>query len=96
MVIHLTRRHEGNLTAAELQENRAMSKVRESVEWAFANVLNLWKFVSYRYALQLLALPVEQVFGTAVLLTNMHTCLYGNEISEYYGLNPPNIRNYFG
>jgi hypothetical protein len=36
------------------------------------------------------------MYVTAVLLTNAHCCLYGNQTSEAFGLSPPSLEDYFG
>lgn len=93
----LTRRHRHNdLTPEEAAENAQMSKVRESVEWTFAKLITLWKYLAWRYALQLLSQPIGKIFGTAVLLTNAHTCFYGSEVSDYFSMDTPEPRAYFG
>jgi nuclease HARBI1 len=72
-----------------------MSSVRESVEWTFALLKSLWKFIDYKKQQRILHSPVAQVVAIAMLLTNCHTCYNGdNQISEYFGLSPPTLEAY--
>ena len=32
----------------------------------------------------------------AQILTNCHTCLYGNQTSQYFDVMPPELENYLG
>jgi hypothetical protein len=82
------------LTAEQKQFNYSMSKVRECVEWSFAKVINLWKFVDFHKNQKSLQAPVGKQYIVAVYLTNCHTCLYGSQTSDYFKCTPPSIHEY--
>jgi nuclease HARBI1 len=87
----------GNLTGkSDMADfNRRMSSVRESVEWTFALLKSLWKFIDCKKQQKILQSPVAQVVAVAMLLTNCHTCYnQGNQISMYFGLSPPRLDDY--
>ena len=83
-----------HLTAAQEEFNRRMSSVREAVEWAFGKVVNLFAFVDYKKNLKLGLQQVGSFYIVAVLLTNCHTCLYGGQISDKFGVAPPTLQDY--
>ena len=74
--------------------NAKMSAVRMAVEWSFADVLQHWAFNDYRKNLKLDLQPIGMMYIVSVLLTNMKTCLRGNQISSYFNLTPPTIETY--
>ena len=76
--------------------NRNMRTVRISVEHGFKIVTTLWSHLKY--------IPAQKIFGTAVskqyvvctALTNIHNCMYPNQISQHFALQPPTVEEYFG
>ena len=83
-----------NLTEEQQEFNKQMSAVRVSVEWAYAKVVQLFAFVDFKKNLKLLLQPIATYYYVAVLLTNCHTCLRGNETSKLFGVNPPTLEEY--
>ena len=83
-----------NLTEEQQTFNRMMSCVRESVEWEFGNILTLFAFLDFRKNLKVLLQPVAKYYLVGALLTNCHTCLYGNQTSRYFALPPPSLEEY--
>ena len=51
----------------------------------------------WNQAMSKVRINVEWIFGdiTIAILQNAHTCLYGNKILRYFGLQPVNIADYF-
>ncbi len=74
-----------NLTHEQKDFNIEISRVCASVEWGFGKVSNQKVFHQ----------PISTYFLIASLFTNAHTCLYGSEISAYFGLAPPSLEEYF-
>ena len=83
-----------NLTPQQTEFNRSMSSARMAVEWEFGKVVELWAFVDFEKNLKLLKSPVGNIYFVAVLLTNCHTCIYGNQTSRHFGLTPPTVAEY--
>lgn len=83
-----------NLTAAEQQFNSRMSKVRESVEWGFNKVVQLFAFVDFKKNLKMGLQPVGLYYSVAMLLCNCHTCIYGSQTSDYFNLFPLKLEEY--
>lgn len=75
--------------------NSAMSRVRISVEWLFGDVINYFKFLDFKKNLKIQLSSVGKMYVVCALLRNALTCLYGNETSEFFGLDPPTLHNYF-
>ena len=72
-----------------------MSNVRIAVEWEFGMIARKFAFLDFEKNLKLFLQPVARYYLVCGLLLNAHTCLKGNETSAFFGLNPPDIRNYF-
>ena len=83
-----------NLSAQERLFNKRMSAVRTSVEWNFGKVVTLFGFLDFKRNLKLYLQPVAKYYLVGALLTNCHTCLYGNETSSFFGVDPPVLEAY--
>ena len=78
-----------NLNEQQMDFNRAMSALRESVEWGFGKVVNYFKFVDFKKNLKIELSAVGKMYAVAVLLSNAHTCLYGSQAGSFFDLEPP-------
>ncbi|DBA01612.1 TPA: hypothetical protein N0F65_011368 [Lagenidium giganteum] len=72
-----------------------MSAQRIAVEWFFDVVKTCWTFLDSNKKMQLLEMPAGKLFAVGFLLTNIRACFRGKEVSNYLGVNPPSIDNYF-
>ena len=75
--------------------NKSMSTVRESVEWLFNDIAIYFKFIDFKKNLQIGLSSVGKMYVVCVLLRNALTCLYGNQTSRFFELDPPSLHNYF-
>ena len=75
--------------------NTGMSAVRTSVEWLFGDIINYFKFLDFKKNLKVGLSSVGKMYVVCALLRNALTCLYGNQTSEYFGLDPPSLQDYF-
>ena len=82
------------LTDEENAFNKAMSSVRECVEWEFGKILSNFAFLDYRKNLKIHLQPVAKFYLVGALLSNCHTCIHGNQTSGYFGLKPPTVEEY--
>ena len=85
----------GILTPQMQQYNASMSAVRSSVEWLFGDVVNSFKFIDFKKNLKLMLSSVGKMYVVSVILRNALTCLYGNQTSSYFDLQPPSLDFYF-
>lgn len=85
----------GILTPQMQAFNAAMSNVRTSVEWLFGDVINYFKFLDFKKNLKIGLSSIGKMYVVYALLRNALTCLYENETSEYFGLQPPQLLDYF-
>lgn len=85
---------EENLTEAEQSFNSRMSKVRESVEWGFNKVIQLFAFLDFKKNLKMGLQPVGKYYIVGTILSNCHTCLYGSQTADYFNLLPPRLEEY--
>jgi len=75
--------------------NQSMSRVRESVEWLFNDVTNYFKFLDLKKNLKIGLSSVGKMYVVSALLRNALTCLYGNQTSAFFHLEPPSLEDYF-
>lgn len=71
-----------------------MSSVRESVEWGFKLITTKWAFLNYKHNMKIFVQPVGKYYKVAAFLTNLHTCLEGNQISTFFDIKPPSLDEY--
>lgn len=83
-----------SLTGPQQQFNAAMSAVRQSVEWGFGNVISSFAFLDFKKNNKIQLQAVPRMYRVAVLLSNCQACMYGNQISTYFGLEPPCLFEY--
>jgi nuclease HARBI1 len=74
--------------------NKSLSMVRIAVENTFGMVQRLWTYTAFGKSLAAGKQPVRAIFAVAILLTNCHSCLRGNQISERFGVPPPLVEDY--
>lgn len=81
------------LTAREKLENRALKKVRISIEWNYGVTSGLFGYLKNLNKLRLMETTrVAKVYTVGTLLRNCHVCLYGSISSSYFGLEfPPDM-----
>ena len=78
----------GNLTQQQKYFSEAMSKVRVSVARLFGDIIKQFKFTDYKNNQKMGLSPIAKQYGVIVLLTNTFTCLYRNNNSKYFDLEP--------
>jgi hypothetical protein len=74
--------------------NRRMRSVRICVEHGFQIMTTLWSHLKYVPHQKVFARPLAKEFLACTALTNLHNCLHPNQVSQYFGLNPPTIEQY--
>ena len=83
-----------NITAEQDAFNASMSRVSVSVEWLFGEVIETFKFTDFKKNQKLGLSNLGKMYRVSALLTNVHTCLYRNKCSEFFGLDPPILEEY--
>lgn len=83
------------LTPRMLAFNSAMSSVRVSVEWLFGDVTNYFRFIDFKKNLRIGMSAVGKQYIICALMRNALTCLYGNNTSQFFGVDPPSVEAYF-
>lgn len=100
--MYLLRGYKGAMTPAQQAFATEMSRLRESVEWGFALVIQDWTYIDYKKNLKLLMQPIGKMYFVAALLSNMKTCVtaqhafdgYGNQIAFKFKVSPPSLHTY--
>ena len=83
-----------DLTVAQKEFNKRMSKVRVSVEWGFGKIAQYFAFLDIKKNQKILLQPIAKYYLVGSLLTNCHTCLYGSQTSSYFDVQPPSLETY--
>lgn len=87
--------HGAYLNDDQLYFNDVMKGGRVSVEHYFGVMKKLWKILEMDSTQMRLALsPIQPLIRCAALLTNCHNCLYPNQISQAFGVAPPELEEY--
>lgn len=84
-----------NLTDDQQAFNKAMSKVRISVEWIFSEIAGYSAFIDFKKNQKIGLQQVGTMYITCALLQNAISCLYGSNTSIYFNLEPPSLEEYF-
>ena len=84
-----------NLTAEQQAYNKAMSKVRVSVEWVFGEILQYFAFVDFKKNKKIALSEIGKMYRACALLHNARTCLYGSSASRFMDIEPPSLEMYF-
>ncbi|PGH12606.1 hypothetical protein AJ80_06665 [Polytolypa hystricis UAMH7299] len=79
------------LTASQSQFNKEMSQNRVAVEHGFGLVQHYWAKSAYHLSHKIGLSPVGASYFTACLLTNIMTCLHGNQVSKRFGCPAPSF-----
>ncbi|XP_070388867.1 uncharacterized protein [Dermacentor albipictus] len=82
------------ITARQEAFNREMSKVRQAVEWGFGKIAGLFAFLDFRKNQKLHRQNLPRMYRVSAILANCHTCMYGSQVSQYFGLDPPSLETY--
>ena len=83
------------LTPEMAHFNAAMSAVRISVELLFGDIKNQFKFLDFKKNLKVGLSSVGKMYVVSAILRNGLTCLYGNQVSDFFSLDPPSLQEYF-
>ena len=88
--VHLQAPFRGNnITPQMAIYNKAMSEVRIAVEMLFGNISNYFKFIDFKRQMKVNLSSVGKMYVVCALLEDAQTCLYGNQVSEMFGIDPP-------
>ena len=82
------------MTLRQKRFNRKMSRLRVSIEWSFGKITQLFAFCDYKKNMKLHKQPVGSYWLIATLLTNCHSCLYGNQTEDFFDMPPPSLEYY--
>ena len=68
--------------------NKSMSQVRVTVEWVFGDVINYFKHMDFKKNLKIGLSCVDKMYRVSAILTNAYRCLYKNNVSTFFGVDP--------
>ena len=82
------------MTATREAYATLMSHYRESLEWVFGKMGELWPFVTDVRRKMTGSRATSKKDCVAALLTNYHTCRYGGVANRYFNTLPPTMSEY--
>ena len=77
------------------QYNKAMITVRMSVERLFGHKVSYFKFLDFKKNLKISLNTDGKMYIVCAIFRNGLKCLYSNNTSEYFALDPPSLQNDF-
>jgi hypothetical protein len=86
------------LSDAQQKMNADCSAVRVSVEQSFALVTKYFQFFSMKPKMNFKKCPIGFMWIVATLFVNCRSCLYGNQIGDYFNfhVNDNDLNDYLG
>ncbi|KAL3181944.1 hypothetical protein MRX96_035707 [Rhipicephalus microplus] len=83
-----------SLRPHEVNFNKRMSSVRQVIEWGFGRVVADFAFVDFYKSQKMTRQRVGRMYKVATLFLNCRTCMYGSQVSTYFDVTPPTLREY--
>ena len=65
--------------------NKAMSSVRECVEWGFNCIVQQYMYLDFKRDMKMFKSPIAAYYIVAAFLQNIRTTYYGNITTNYFG-----------
>ena len=78
----------------EIEYNKFMSGLRVYIETAFGQVTKLWSGNDLKRVQKTGLSPTAAYYLSAVLLTNVHTCMHPEDVNVPWLLQPPTVEEY--
>ena len=77
--------------------NKAMSSVREAVEWTYKDVKKMWTSQEFQRGLKVRKGPIALLYKASALPRNVYVCMYAREQTKsYFYISPPTLAEYLG
>ena len=83
------------LTPQMEEYNAAMSCVRTFVEWLFGDIISYFKFLDFKKNLKIGLSRIGKMYLVCSILRNGLPNFYGNQTSEFFQCDPPDLFTYF-
>ena len=94
--VHLQSPYRNAEITPQMQDfNKSMSSVRVSVEWLFGDIANYLRFMDFKKNLKIGLSSVGKFYLVSALFRNVLTCMYHNQTSKFFGVEPPTLYEYF-
>lgn len=84
------------LSPNQERQNRIVNAERTTVEQVFGLVTTLWKYLDIKSNFKLLQSPcgTGRAYRVGCLLTNLKSCIDGNQVGSHFGLKTPEVADY--
>jgi len=82
-------------TQAQQAYNKAMSAVREAVEWTYKDLKQIFSSQDFKRQLKVRQAPIALLYKTSALLWNFKMCMgHGGQVVSYFNCPPPTLTEY--
>lgn len=94
--VHLQCPFHNAILPPQMQDfNSSTSALHISVEWLFREIVKYFKFFDFKKKLIIGLSSVGKMYLVGAIIKNAHTCLYRNQTSEFFSVDPPTLQDYF-
>ena len=70
-----------DITIQEQHENRVMSTVRETIEWSYKDMGQMFPLLNVDQILKIRSMPVRKMYHAAMIIKNCINCFRHNQTS---------------
>ena len=71
-----------------------MLKVREVVEWGYAQIVSNWTYLDFNKSMKIFEVPVGKYYTIGAFLSNLRNTFYSNQINSYFDCDKLTIDEY--
>ena len=79
-----------SMASIDSMASMSESARKQRVEWGYEDVIDLWEHVDDIGSQQ----PLGPIYRVAVIMTNIHICIYGCDTTLYFNCAPPEVNDY--
>ena len=65
-----------------------------AVESLFGNITSYFKIIDFKRQMKVKLSPLGKMCFVCALLENAQTCLYSNQVSQMFAIEPPTLSDY--
>ena len=87
--------HGEDLHPAQQAYNTSMASLTKGVQWVFDDINGYLNFMDFKRNAPTEFGAVKKAFIVCAILRNVHTCLYKSTTTDFFGVSPPSIQDYF-
>ncbi|KAI5851987.1 hypothetical protein BZA05DRAFT_353634 [Tricharina praecox] len=79
-----------SMASIDSMASTSESARKQRVQWGYEDVVDLWEYVDDIGSQQ----PLGPIYRVAIIMTNIHVCIYGCDTTLYFNCTPPEVKDY--